>query len=290
VITPRQTKKYGWLPDLPDNRDRVFKPRRALPRLPSKVDLRTTGFMPSVYDQGYLGSCTANAVAGAFEYEQKRQGLTDFNPARLFIYYEERRMINTLNEDSGAFIRDGLKVVNHLGAPHESLWPYDINRFTVQPNRTSTRTAKITRRSDTPPSTTARVRREAGAGAGRSRRLRLHRLPMVRKSRRKRLLQPRPNQQVLGGHAVVCVGYFNGQAWWAIVRNSWGSSWGDRATATCRSAGSAITGTLTTSGSSTRSKARRRSHPRVGRKRREACLGTAERGCPRAAAQRQARN
>jgi hypothetical protein len=111
-----------------------FKPRRALPRLPSKVDLRTTGFMPSVYDQGYLGSCTANAVAGAFEYEQKRQGLVDFNPARLFIYYEERRMINTLNEDSGAFIRDGLKVVNKLGAPHESLWPYDINRFTVQPN------------------------------------------------------------------------------------------------------------------------------------------------------------
>jgi hypothetical protein len=43
-------------------------------------------------------------------------------------------MINTLNEDSGAFIRDGLKVVNQLGAPHETLWPYDINRFTVQPN------------------------------------------------------------------------------------------------------------------------------------------------------------
>jgi C1A family cysteine protease len=146
----------GWLPDLPDNRDHVFKPRRALPRLPSRVDLRTTGFMPSVYDQGYLGSCTANAVAGAFEYEQKRQGLTDFNPARLFIYYEERRMINTLNEDSGAFIRDGLKVVNRLGAPQRNalaLRHQPLHRSAQQP--TSTLTGWITRRSDTPRSTTS---------------------------------------------------------------------------------------------------------------------------------------
>lgn len=229
VLTPRQTKRYGWLPDLPDNRDHVFKPRRALPRLPSKVDLRTTGFMPSVYDQGYLGSCTANAVAGAFEYEQKRQGLADFNPARLFIYYEERRMINTLNEDSGAFIRDGLKVVNHLGAPHETLWPYDINRFTVQPNQDvyndgldhqaiGYATVDNAREFDVKQALALGVPVVFGFTV----------FPWFESPDAHGFCNPVPNQQVLGGHAVLCVGYFNlKRKWWAIVRNSWGSSWGD---------------------------------------------------------------
>jgi C1A family cysteine protease len=224
----RQTKRMGWLPDLPDNRDHVFKPRRALPRLPSRVDLRTTGFMPGVYDQGYLGSCTANAVAGAFEYEQKRQGLTDFNPARLFIYYEERRMINTLNEDSGAFIRDGLKVVNRLGAPNETLWPYDISASPSAQQPTSTRTGSITRRSDTPRSTTAASStsskrwRSASPSSSAS--------PSTHGSNPDAhgFCNPVLNQQVLGGHAVVAVGYFRlKNKWWAIVRNSWGPSWGD---------------------------------------------------------------
>jgi C1A family cysteine protease len=219
----------GWLPDLPDNRDHVFKPRRALPRLPSRVDLRNTGFMPGVYDQGYLGSCTANAVAGAFEYEQKRQGLTDFNPARLFIYYEERRMINTLNEDSGAFIRDGLKVVNHLGAPNETLWPYDISRFTTAPNAdvyadgldhqaVGYATVDNQREFDVKQALAMGVPVVFGFTV----------YPWFESPDAHGFCNPVLNQQVLGGHAVVAVGYFRlKNKWWAIVRNSWGQSWGD---------------------------------------------------------------
>ena len=53
--------------------------------------------------------------------------------SRLFIYYNERVMENTVNSDSGAQIRDGMKVVAKLGAPPETDWPYDIEKFTVKP-------------------------------------------------------------------------------------------------------------------------------------------------------------
>ena len=83
---------YGWRPQLPDARDKLYtaRPKAALP---SEFDLRPS--MPPVYDQGQLGSCTGNAIAGAMEYERDRQGLSDFVPARLFIYYNERALEGT---------------------------------------------------------------------------------------------------------------------------------------------------------------------------------------------------
>jgi C1A family cysteine protease len=54
-------------------------------------------------------------------------------PSRLFIYYNEREYEGTVYEDSGASIRDGMKVVNMYGACKEELWDYDISKFTVKP-------------------------------------------------------------------------------------------------------------------------------------------------------------
>ena len=70
------TARLGWLPDVPDLRDKLFAdvmrdiafdaPVRGWwppswwpwkPKLPAAVDLRTTGMMPPVMDQGQLGSC-----------------------------------------------------------------------------------------------------------------------------------------------------------------------------------------------------------------------------------------
>ncbi len=78
---------YGWRPQLPDVRDKLYAARFTGP-LPHEYDLRPS--MPPVYDQGQLGSCTGNAIAGAMEYEWDRQGLPDFVPSRLFVYYNER--------------------------------------------------------------------------------------------------------------------------------------------------------------------------------------------------------
>ena len=124
--------KFGWIADKPDDRDYLYAaPPPILKILPPKVDLRDK--FPPVYDQGGLGSCTANAIAAALEFARKRQNLPGFTPSRLFIYYNERAMINTVAVDSGASLRDGIKSVAKLGAPPEPDWPYIIEYFAVKP-------------------------------------------------------------------------------------------------------------------------------------------------------------
>src|SRR5471030_3320969 len=121
---PTQIQRYGWIPDLPDQRDHLYTaPIVALGQLPTSVDLRK--ICPPVYDQGQLGSCTANAIAGAIQFEQLKQNNENaFTPSRLFIYYNERSMEHTINSDSGAQIRDGIKSVNKLGVCNEKIWQY----------------------------------------------------------------------------------------------------------------------------------------------------------------------
>ena len=120
-------RKYGWAPDLPDHRDHLYSaPQPILAKLSPKKSVQAG--CPPVYDQGQLGSCTANAIAGAMQFEQKKQELTVFAPSRLFVYYNERDMEGTVNSDAGAQIRDGVKSVADLGVCPETEWPYDINQ------------------------------------------------------------------------------------------------------------------------------------------------------------------
>ena len=126
------THGFGWRPQLGDARDIHFAaPVALLQNLPAQIDL--TAQCPPVYDQGQLGSCTANAIGGAFEFSLIKQGLQDFVPSRLFIYYYERVLEHTVHSDSGAALRDGMKVVNTHGACPETEWPYDIHKFTNTP-------------------------------------------------------------------------------------------------------------------------------------------------------------
>lgn len=79
-------RKYSWIPNLPDHRNHLFSvPPSVAIALPTSVDLRPQ--CPPVYDQLTLGSCTSNAIAGAIEFDRLKQGLPDFMPSRLFIYY-----------------------------------------------------------------------------------------------------------------------------------------------------------------------------------------------------------
>ena len=129
------THSLGWKPDLPDPRDHyaslTLLERATLP--PAEVSLRAK--MPTVYDQGQLGSCTANAIAAAVQYQQLVQGEPEGQqvPSRLFIYYNERVVENSVASDSGATIRDGIKSVASQGVPAETEWPYDISRFADEP-------------------------------------------------------------------------------------------------------------------------------------------------------------
>ena len=61
----------GWKRDLPDHRDFFYSaPLPQLKAMPAKIDLRKG--CPPVYNQGQLGSCTANAIAGAVEFDRRK--------------------------------------------------------------------------------------------------------------------------------------------------------------------------------------------------------------------------
>lgn len=128
----KNKRHYGWVPDVPDHRDQLFAMFISVAKLPTKIDLRTA--CPPVYNQGSLGSCTANAIAAAIQTERIKQKFSpDFTPSRLFIYYNEREMENSVASDSGAQIRDGIKSIATQGDCPETEWPYDIAKFTSKP-------------------------------------------------------------------------------------------------------------------------------------------------------------
>src|SRR5208337_3490228 len=88
---------------------------------------------PPVYNQLQLGSCTANAIAAAIQFEQMKQNLPVFAPSRLFIYYNERVMGHSVTTDNGAQIRDGIKSVAQQGVGPETMWPYDDKNTDPKP-------------------------------------------------------------------------------------------------------------------------------------------------------------
>ncbi|MDR3449024.1 MAG: hypothetical protein P4M15_04635, partial [Alphaproteobacteria bacterium] len=91
----RKIARYGWKPDLPDQRDFSYSvPGHIARNMPPGIDLRAQ--CPPVYDQGQLGSCTANAIAAALEFDMIKQAMPDIMPSRLFIYYNERAMEGTV--------------------------------------------------------------------------------------------------------------------------------------------------------------------------------------------------
>lgn len=224
----RHTKHggLGWNPDRPDQRDHIYAaPASVLAALPVLVDLRTQ--FPAAYDQGKLGSCTANAIAGAVEYDWRQQKLADVSPSRLFIYYQERLMEGSVTTDSGAYIRDGMKAIAKYGAPHEHLWPYDIKKFAKKPpakvysdglRRQAVSYARVTQ-------TLQQLQGCLAAG-----------FPFVfgftvyesfesdKVASTGMVPMPASAEAELGGHAVLAVGYRDSDRRF-IVRNSWGD-WG----------------------------------------------------------------
>ena len=200
-----------------------LRPETRAIRLPSVVDLRSR--LPPIYNQGNLGSCTANALVAAFAYKSP-----GFMGSRLFLYYNTRKMINTIQEDSGAYLCDGVACLQSSGLCSEAKWPYVISRFTVQPT-TQCYTEGHRHRAITVfniNNTMSSMKNCLNSG-----------VPFVvgfavyasfetnAVARTGMVPMPRPNEALLGGHAVLICGYTDTKQCW-IARNSWGKSWGDR--------------------------------------------------------------
>jgi C1A family cysteine protease len=223
------SRKYGWLPDLPDYRDhRYAAPVERLQALPSQIDLRSG--CPPVYDQGQLGSCTANAIAAALQFDElKQKEVSPFEPSRLFIYYCERDMEGTTSSDSGAMIRDGIKSVASTGYCPETEWPYDITKFADQPSVACYQDAKKYKAIKYQRVIQSLTQMKGCLAAG---------TPFVAGFSVYESIQnesveqtgdiplPQQGEATLGGHAILIVGYDDARQVFSL-RNSWGEGWGD---------------------------------------------------------------
>jgi C1A family cysteine protease len=204
-------------------------PPMVVAALPSKVDLRSK--CPPVVDQGNLGSCTANAIGNAHRFGQMKQGQPNpFLPSRLFIYYNERAVEGTVNSDSGAMIRDGIKTIANQGACPEKLWPYNISKFTKKPSSTCYKEAlkhqaiSYQRLVQSP----SQMKGCLASGYPFVFGITVYESfesPAVAKTGT--VPMPGSGEKVLGGHAILAVGYDDAKQRF-IVMNSWGTGWGDK--------------------------------------------------------------
>jgi C1A family cysteine protease len=224
----RLSSQFGWKPDLPDQRDlKLIDYEQNLIDISLPVDLRNN--CPPVYDQGLLGSCTANAIAGAFQFELMKQNAPAFIPSRLFIYYNERVIENSVNNDSGASLRDGMNSVSQQGVCDEVIWPYVINEFTQKPFQ-ACYTAALNNVINSYYSLDYDLNQMKSCltrGYPFIFGFTIYQSFDSDQVRETGVLNlPGGDESVLGGHAVVAVGYDDSQGGRFIVRNSMGPNWG----------------------------------------------------------------
>lgn len=221
--------------DLRDFRDFFYRSVNYVreSQLPRKVDLRSK--LSPIVNQGNLGSCTSNAiVSGLREYWLRQESDSSLRLSRLFHYWHERQLEGTVNRDSGATVRDGMKVLQKIGVCPESEWPYQIAKFKEKPDGEAEQTAGSYRIGSY-----HRIHDLAGIKAaladgqpvvfGIYLYASFESLAVLKTGR---VPYPdRKKEMLLGGHAMLAVGYRDGKKKGqgvVIARNSWGKGWGDQ--------------------------------------------------------------
>ena len=198
-----------------------------------------------IEDQGSLGSCTANAGVGLMEYYENRAFHRHINASRLFLYKATRNLLGWTG-DTGAFLRTTMGAMRLFGVPPEKYWPYDITQYDVEPTAFLYSYAKEYQ--------PIRYFRLDPPDTPKDRLLRLLKIVLnaqipamfgftvyqsiSRAASSGKIPYPTLTERVLGGHAVVAVGYDDEMKITGIdgtqttgaliIRNSWGTSWGDQ--------------------------------------------------------------
>lgn len=249
----------GWLPDLPDVRDYAaqdcksknapaqaaklaawFQKSKAVkaPKAaatPKEVNL--AAYFPPVEDQESIGSCTANAGVGLLEYYERRAHGKFTDASRLFLYKVTRNLLGWTG-DTGAFLRTTMKAMALFGVLPEEQYPYVIARFDEEPTAFAYAYAKNFQsisyfRIDQGgmPATTVldEVKRFLAAGYPSMFGFTVYNYGNAVGE----FEFPTANSEVLGGHAVVAVGYDDSRKIGAHqgalrIRNSWGAGWGEQ--------------------------------------------------------------
>lgn len=213
--------------DSVDLRDYIYKAEMIKDELPSKVDMRAK--MPPVVDQSKLGSCTTNAiVSGLRQFLQIKHCQPNAVLSRLYLYWHEREVEGTLGSDAGAEIRTGMKLLKNIGVCPEKDFPYVISTYNDKPSADAEAHAGEHKISEYSRVTDLTMLKTALAEG----------YPVVfgyyvyssfksdEVTQTGRVPLPQEGEELLGGHAVLAVGYDDFHEV-VICRNSWGRTWGD---------------------------------------------------------------
>jgi len=250
----------GWLPDYPDFRDytleitenedlnKLLSPlgldRVDVTTLPSSMDLRN--WCSPIENQGQIGSCTANAGAGVVEYFENRAFGRYLNASRLFLYKATRNFAK-MTGDSGAFLRSTMGALTLFGVPPEEYWPYTDKApdFDKEPSAfcysfaANYKSIKYFRH-DPPSLTKAQVlesvKKALAAGVPSMFGFTVFN-SITQAATSGKIPFPCNNEKIMGGHAIVAVGYNDSMViknttcgstttGALLIRNSWGEGWG----------------------------------------------------------------
>jgi C1A family cysteine protease len=227
--TLSRNRKFGWTKQLPDPRDLVMswtKEQLNVQKISVSLDLRNS-YMPGIYDQGTLGSCTGNAVCAAYTYVANSLKVKNPILSRMFIYYNARVLGKTVNYDSGAYIRDCMKSVNKQGISPEIDYPYKITSFKQKPSNKAYTNAKLNLSVKYLSVVISSDSFKTALSNG---------FPVIfgfavpnyfiSNSVSKTGIMPEyKGESILGGHAVLACGYDDNTRMF-LIRNSWGTKWG----------------------------------------------------------------
>lgn len=216
-------RRFGWKKQGVDKRDWRFSiPSLRVFPVRSSVE----GFAPPIKDQGNLGSCTAFAYCTVIEAVTKhhKKPVSPYSP--LFHYYITRDFEGSTEEDSGCELRDTVKCGAKQGTCHEAEWPYKVGSFRRRPPNKAFISALEHQILTYEAITTIDEMRTCIASARNPFLFGFYVYESFESIKEDGIMpMPKKGEQILGGHAVVAVGY-NDKSKLFTIQNSWGPSWG----------------------------------------------------------------
>ncbi len=221
-------KLGGYRRDPVDKNDKKYGAGRFNSKeLPPRVDLRP--YMTKVEQQGEVNSCTANAMAGAYEYLAKREFGHAEDVSRLFIYYNARDVDGSVDEDEGTYLRSCIKVLREYGACSEETWPYHPDNVFDEPDENAYEEAGNFLIDDAQRIDVDLYAMKHCLAEGYPFAFGLQLFSSFDEAEKNGQVSipDTDEEEDYGGHAMLCVGYSDTDEVF-VVRNSWGSSWGDK--------------------------------------------------------------
>lgn len=227
-LTTKRT--YNLKPSPTDPRDLVHPVCAAKPRalLPRHVDLRPE--MPPVLDQGGLGSCASNAASNCLRYLLRKQGKPEFQPSRLYIYWNTRVNIAKAPaaEDTGVCIRDVCKALTKYHACDETVWPYIESKFSVAPSLEAYKNADTHGQLSyaSVPQNLDQIKQVLSSGFPIILGINIYASFETMVVAKTGIVPvPKADEPCYGGHAIILVGYNDSKSVF-MAMNSWGVGWG----------------------------------------------------------------